>query len=197
LPARDSGQVQDSENAVAHVLLGVSAGIAAYKVVDLASKLTQRGHEVRTVMTPHALKFVTPLSFRAVTLQPVYTDTFEDDPGYRPEHISLPEWADVMFVAPATADVIARAAAGLGDNLLTVTLISWMLPAKPVIFAPAMNDRMWANPIVRKNIASLKEVGYRFLEPGTGRLACGSYGTGRLPEAAEMIEAIEATLKRS
>ncbi len=148
-------------------------------------------------MTPHALKFVTPLSFRAVTLQPVYTDTFEDDPGYRPEHISLPEWADVLLVAPATADVIARAAAGLGDNLLAVTLISWMSPAKPVIFAPAMNDRMWANPIVRKNIASLKEVGYRFLEPGTGRLACGSYGTGRLPEAEEMMEAIDASLKRS
>ena len=178
---------------MAHVLLGVSAGIAAYKVVDLASKLTQRGHEVRTVMTPHALKFVTPLSFRAVTLQPVYTDTFEDDPGYRPEHISLPEWADLIFVAPATADFIARVAAGLGDNLLAITLIS---SVKPVIFAPAMNDRMWANPIVRKTIASLKEVGYRFLEPGTGRLACGSYGAGRLPETAEMMDAIDASLKR-
>lgn len=197
MPLRDSSEVCDSESAVAHVLLGVSAGIAAYKVVDLASKLTQRDHEVRTVMTPHALKFVTPLSFRAVTLQPVYTDTFEDDPGYRPEHISLPEWADLIFVAPATADIIARVAAGLGDNLLAVTLISWISSSKPVIFAPAMNDRMWANPIVKKNIASLKEVGYRFLEPGTGRLACGSYGAGRLPETAEMMEAIETSLKRA
>ena len=127
---------------MSRILLGVSAGIAAYKAVDLASKLTQRGDEVRTVLTPHARAFLTPLSFRAVTRQPVYTDAFEDDPEYRPEHIALSEWPDAVVIAPATADIIARVAAGLGDNLLAVTLIACQ---KPVVVAPAMNDRMWAN----------------------------------------------------
>ena len=200
---------------MSRILLGVSAGIAIYKVIDLASKLTQRGDEVRTVMTPHALKFVTPLSFRAVTRQHVFTDTFEDDPEYRPDpspgsrpdysppnrpdssppnrpgHISLAEWPDVIFIAPATADLIARVAAGLGDTLLTVTLIA---SQRPVLIAPTMNDRMWANPIVQANISRLKEVGYRFVEPAVGHLACGATGPGRLPETPSLIQAIDAVL---
>jgi phosphopantothenoylcysteine decarboxylase/phosphopantothenate--cysteine ligase len=177
---------------MAHIVLGVSAGIAGYKAVDMASKLTQRGDEVRAILTPHAVKFVTALSFRAVTRQPVYTDTFEDDPEYRTEHISLAEWADVILVAPATADLIARVAAGICDNLLSLTIVS---SQKPVIFAPAMNDRMWANPIVKENIARLKSIGYLFLEPGVGHLACGSIGPGRLPEPGEMIAAIDSVVK--
>lgn len=177
---------------MARILLGVSAGIAIYKAVDLASKLTQRGDEVRTVMTPHALRFVTPLTFRAVTRQHVYTEALEDDPEYRPEHISLAEWPDLICVAPATADILARLAAGLGDSLLSVTLIA---SQKPVLIAPAMNDRMWANPIVRRNVDTLKGIGYRFVEPGTGHLACGSTGPGRLPDPPELLEAIDAVLK--
>jgi len=177
---------------MARVLLGVSAGIAIYKTIDLASKLTQRGDEVRTIMTPHALKFVTPLSFRAVTRHPVYTDAFEDDPDYRPEHISISEWADIVFIAPATADVIARIAAGFGDNLLTLTLLACR---QPVLLAPAMNDRMWANPIIQQNIEKLKAFGYRILEPGTGHLACGSVGPGRLPDVPDLIAAIDGILK--
>lgn len=176
---------------MARILLGVSAGIAVYKALDLASKLTQRGDEVRTVMTPHSLRFVTPLSFRAVTRQPVYTDTFEDDPDYRPEHISLAEWPDLICIAPATADLLARIAVGLGDNLLAVTLIA---STKPVLVAPAMNDRMWANRIVRRNIESLKDLGYRIVEPGTGHLACGSTGPGRLPDPPELMAAIDTAL---
>jgi phosphopantothenoylcysteine decarboxylase/phosphopantothenate--cysteine ligase len=179
---------------MARILLGVSAGIAAYKALDLASKLTQRGDEVRTIMTPHSLRFVTPLSFRAVTRQQVYTDTFEDDPDHRPEHISLADWPDVLCVAPATADLIARMAAGLGDNLLTVTIIA---STKPVIVAPAMNDKMWGNPIVRRNVESLKALGYRFVEPGTGQLACGTTGPGRLADPPDLVAAIDAVLRES
>lgn len=171
--------------------MGVSAGIAIYKSADLASKLTQRGDEVRTLMTPHALKFMTPLAFRAVTRQPVYTDVFEEDPGYTTEHISLSEWGDVLLVAPATADLIARVRAGLGSDVLTLTILACQ---KPILFAPAMNNRMWANPIVQENIGRLKDVGYKFLEPGSGHLACGSTGPGRLPEVEAMIIAIDETL---
>lgn len=176
---------------MARIILGVSAGISIYKSTDLASKLTQRGDEVRVIMTPHALKFMTPLAFRAVTCQPVYTDLFEDDPAYRPEHISLPEWADVVVVAPSTADTIGRIAGGLGDNLLVLTLLACQ---KPVLLVPAMNDRMWANPIVQANLERLKGFGYRVLEPGSGHLACGSVGPGRMAEPATIVAAIDATL---
>jgi phosphopantothenoylcysteine decarboxylase/phosphopantothenate--cysteine ligase len=179
---------------MARILLGVSAGIAIYKSADLASKLTQRGDEVRTIMTGHALKFMTPLAFRAVTLQPVYTDTFQDDPAYRPEHISLPEWGDLLLLAPATADLIGRIRAGLGDDLLTLTVLACQ---KPVLFAPAMNDRMWANPIVQQNIKQLKDLGYHFMEPDAGHLACGSVGPGRLPEVGNLMAAIDGVLTGS
>jgi len=179
---------------MARIILGVSAGISIYKSADLASKLTQRGDEVRVILTPHALKFMTPLAFRAVTRQPVYSDSFEDDPAYRPEHISLPEWADVVVVAPATADLIGRAAAGLGDNLLVLTLLACQ---KPVLLAPAMNDRMWANPIVQANLERLKGLGYRLVEPGTGHLACGSVGPGRMAEPQEILDAVDSVLASS
>jgi phosphopantothenoylcysteine decarboxylase/phosphopantothenate--cysteine ligase len=177
---------------MARILLGVSAGIAIYKSADVASMLTQRGDEVRTILTPHALKFMTPLAFRAVTRQPAYVDAFEDDPSHRPEHISLPEWCDVLVIAPATADAIGRIAAGLGDNLLSLTALACQ---KPVIHAPAMNDRMWANPIVQDNIAKLKRLGHVFLEPGSGHLACGSIGPGRMAEPADILAAVDGALK--
>ena len=176
---------------MARILLGVSAGIAIYKSTELASRLTQRGDEVRTVLTPQALKLMTPLAFRAVTRQPVYVDIFEDDPAYRPEHISLPEWADVFCIAPATADTIGRLACGLGDNLLVLTAIACH---KPIILAPSMNDRMWANPIVQANVERLRGAGYRILEPGSGHLACGSVGPGRMAEPEELVAAIDAAL---
>jgi phosphopantothenoylcysteine decarboxylase/phosphopantothenate--cysteine ligase len=179
---------------MARILLGVGAGIGIYKSADLASKLAQRGDEVRTILTPHALKFMQPLAFQAVTRQPVHVDAFEDDPSYRPEHISLSEWPDVVLVAPATADLIARVAGGLADGLLTLTILACQ---KPIIFAPSMNDRMWANPIVQRNIGTLKDSGYRVLEPAAGHLACGSWGPGRLPEPAELMAAVDAALAGS
>jgi phosphopantothenoylcysteine decarboxylase/phosphopantothenate--cysteine ligase len=176
---------------MARILLGVSAGIAIYKAVDLASTLTRRGDEVYTLMTPNARKFIAPLTFRAVTRQPVFTDTFEEDPEYRPEHISLSDWGEVMVIAPATADLIGRMACGLGDDILTTTLLAW---AKPVVLAPAMNDRMWANPIVGENLAKLRRLGFLVVEPEEGRLACGSFGVGRLAEGGRIVEAIDAAL---
>lgn len=170
------------------ILLGVSAGIAIYKVTDLASKLTQRGDEVRTLMTPQAQRFMTPVAFRAVTQQPVYTDIFEEDPTSRPEHISVSEWCELVFVAPATADLIARLAAGMGDDIVTVTLLACQ---KPVVVAPAMNDRMWAHPAVVRNLETIGGFGYRILEPAAGHLACGSYGAGRLPEVDAMLSVID------
>jgi phosphopantothenoylcysteine decarboxylase/phosphopantothenate--cysteine ligase len=176
------------------VLLGVSGGIAIYKAADLASKLTGRGDEVRTLMTPAAIKFVTPVVFRAVTRQPVYTDPFEEEPTSRPEHITLSEWADVFLLAPATADLIAQIAAGTGDNIVTLTVLAWPLREKPVVVAPAMNDRMWANPMVTRNVATLRQAGYEVLEPATGQLACGAVGAGRLGEVEELMGAVDAAL---
>ena len=170
------------------ILLGVSAGIAVYKVTDLASKLTQRGDEVRTLMTPQAQRFMTPVAFRAVTQQQVYTDIFDEDPSSRPEHISLSEWCDLVFIAPATADLIARLAAGMGDDIVTVTLLACQ---KPVVVVPAMNDRMWAHPAVIRNLKTLKDFGYRVIEPDAGHLACGSFGAGRLPEVDPMLSVID------
>jgi phosphopantothenoylcysteine decarboxylase/phosphopantothenate--cysteine ligase len=179
---------------MSRILLGVSAGIAIYKAADLASKLTQRGDEVRTLMTPNALEFMSPLTFRSVTRQPVYTSVFEEDPTSRPEHISLTEWAELMVIAPATADLIGQIAAGLGGNILTTALLAC---AKPVLIAPAMNDRMWANPLVRENVKKLRGVGYDVLDPESGHLACGSLGAGRLPECDTIIARIDLILERS
>jgi phosphopantothenoylcysteine decarboxylase/phosphopantothenate--cysteine ligase len=177
---------------MANIVLGVSAGIAAYKSADLASKLTQQGDVVKTILTPHALKFVTALTFRAVTRQDVLTDTFEDDPAYRPEHISLADWADLLVIAPATADIIAKLANGLGDTLLAVTALAF---DKRVVVAPAMNDRMWANPAVQDNVARLRDrLGYHVVGPADGHLACGSVGPGRLVEPDDLIREIRAAL---
>lgn len=176
---------------MARVLLGISAGIAAYKSVDLASTLTQRGDEVITLMTPNAARFVTPLTFRAVTRQPVYTSTFEDTPDAGTEHVSLAHWGDLMVIAPATADLIARMAVGMADDIVTTTLLAL---AGPVIVAPAMNDRMWAHPTLRENIQRLRQLGYRVVEPEEGHLACGSVGPGRLAPTGTLVAAIDAAL---
>lgn len=175
---------------MAHVILGVSAGIAAYKAADLASKLTQRGDRVRTVMTPNATRFVSALTFRAVTGERVFTDAFGAEGDADMEHIRLSEWGDVLLIAPATADVIGRLAAGLADDLVTTTALAF---PKPVLVAPAMNDHMWRHPLVQANLERLAGVaGYRVIEPGAGHLACGSVGPARLPEIDVLVAALDA-----
>jgi phosphopantothenoylcysteine decarboxylase/phosphopantothenate--cysteine ligase len=169
------------------ILLGVSGGVAAYKAADLASKLTAAGATIRTVMTENALRLVTAKSFEAVTGQPVYTSLWETD-EYKIGHINLTDWADVVVVAPATANIIGKVANGICDDLLSTTLCaSW---EGPVILAPAMNDRMWKNPAVQKNVKTLKGMGMELIGPMQGRLACGTEGIGRMAEPQEILDAI-------
>jgi len=189
---------------VARILLGVSAGIAAYKALELVREATAVGHAVRVVQTPDSQRFVGAASFAALTGAPVLTDEFERDParGAFPDqeppqhdplsHLELVRNADAFVIAPATANTIAKLAHGLADNLLT----SAALAARcPLVVAPAMNDAMWANPATVANVATLRERGVTVLEPGVGRLASkGEAGAGRLPEPAAILAAVEAVL---
>ena len=167
------------------VLLGVTGGVAAYKAVALASKLTQAGAAVDVVMTPAATEFVTPLSFAAVTHRKVHTNQWESD--RKPEHIALAERPDIVVVAPCTANTLAKLAYGMADNLLTSVLLA---TKQTVLLAPAMNAGMWTAAPTQRNLATLKGDGYRFVGPGTGNLACGDTGIGRMAEPEAIIAAI-------
>jgi phosphopantothenoylcysteine synthetase/decarboxylase len=171
------------------VLLGVTGGVAAYKAVELASKLTAAGAKVTTIMTQNACEFIRPRSFQAVTASAVYTSMWLESNECEIEHVSLAERARIVVVAPATANIIAKMANGICDDLLSTTLCGcWQ---KPVVVAPAMNRNMWDNPAVQWNIKSLKEIGFEITGPQTGRLACGSEGIGRMSEPQDILEVIE------
>ncbi len=171
------------------ILLGITGGIAAYKAVDLASKLTKMGAEVKTIMTAHACEFVGPITFKSITHQPVITKMFNTNADI--EHISLADWADIVVIAPATANIIGKTASGIADDLLSSTI---MATTAPVLFVPAMNIHMYENPIVQENITKLSNFGYFFMEPQFGNLACGYEGKGRYPENEEIIFHIETYL---
>jgi phosphopantothenoylcysteine decarboxylase/phosphopantothenate--cysteine ligase len=173
------------------IVLGITGGIAAYKAADLASKLTQAGAKVETVMTEAATKFITPLTLRNITRRPVVTDMFELASEYSVEHVALAEAADVIVIAPATANTIARLAAGIADDMLGTIVLA---TEAPVIVAPAMNDNMYRNSVTQKNVEKLKARGFTFIEPELGRLASGKIGKGRLPETATIIGVIERVL---
>ncbi|MHC5092553.1 MAG: flavoprotein [Planctomycetota bacterium] len=177
-----------------NVLLGVSGGIAAYKAADLASKLTGCGAVVRTIMTESACKLLTPATFEAVTGQPVYTSLWQGPEDFKIGHIQSADWADVVVVAPATANIIAKVASGVCDDLLSTTLCAcW---DKPVLLAPAMNSNMWVNPIVQRNMTILTEqLKFKTIGPEQGRLACGTTGIGRMAEPADILEALSKILK--
>ena len=171
------------------VLLGVSGGVAAYKAVDLASKLTGAGSKVKTVMTENACRLVGPKSFEAVTNSAVFTSLWETPGGYEISHIALLDWADVVVVAPATANIIGKIANGICDDLLSTVLCAcW---AKPGLLAPAMNSNMWDNPAVQRNVEIVKKMGFELIGPEEGRLACGAEGIGRMSEPEDILEAIE------
>jgi phosphopantothenoylcysteine decarboxylase/phosphopantothenate--cysteine ligase len=172
-----------------HILLGVTGGIAAYKAVDLAGKLTTGGAEVKTVMTEAACRLVGPKSFEAVTQSSVFTTMWSTTEDFSISHIALADWADVVVVAPATANIIAKVAQGICDDLLSTTLCAcW---AKPMLFAPAMNTRMWENPATQANVETLKKRGFQLIGPEEGRLACGTEGLGRMSEPQDIMDAIE------
>ncbi len=167
-----------------HVVLGVSGSIAAYKAVDLASKLTQAGVSVHTVMTDSATKLVGPASFRAITGQPVSTDMFELTNPFSIEHVSLAEVADLLLIAPATANVLAKIAHGIADDLLTCTALA---TRAPILVAPAMHTAMWENPATPGNVETLRGRGVGFIGPIEGRLASGGIGIGRFAPVHEIL----------
>jgi phosphopantothenoylcysteine decarboxylase len=167
------------------LVVGVCGGIAAYKVADLVSQLVQSGAGVTVAMTPEAQRFVAPLTFQALSGRPVRTGIFDLTDSSDPQHISLTERADLMLVAPATNHTIAKIAAGLTDDLVSLLVCA---AACPVVFAPAMNHRMWENPIAKQNVAKLSDLGYRFIGPEPGWLACRNVGVGRMTEADSVVE---------
>ena len=166
------------------IVLGVTGGIAAYKAVEIASRLRKAGAEVHVVMTREATEFVTELTFREITGQPVTVDMWAKVTNFNVEHIALANLADIMLIAPATANIIAKTAAGIADDMLTTTLLA---TKAPLIMAPAMNTNMYENPVTQKNIAELKGRGVQIIEPASGHLACGVEGKGRLPEPADIV----------
>ncbi len=176
------------------VVLGITGGIAAYKAADIASALTQAGATVAVVMTESATKFITPLTLRNVTGQPVVTDLFELASEHSVEHIALAEAADVVAIAPATANTIAKLAAGIADTMLGCIVLA---TRAPVVVAPAMNDNMFRNPVTRENISRLEARGFTIIDPAHGHLASGKTGWGRLADTPTIIDTIEQVLGKS
>lgn len=174
------------------IILGISGGIAAYKCCDLVRLLVKSGADVHVVLTKAAMHFVTPLTLQTLSKNPVHTEMFSLIEEGEIGHISLADRADMVVVAPATADIIAKVACGICDELLLTVICA---TKAPVVFAPSMNSNMWANPITQENIKRLKGLGYRFIEPATGDLACGYEGKGRLPEPEQIIKSLERFLK--
>ena len=176
-----------------NILLGVAGGIAAYKAVDLASKLTAGGAGVSTVMTESACRFVGPKSFEAVTGSAVYTTMWSTPEEHEISHIALADSADIVVVAPATANIIGKIANGICDDLLSTVLCTcWpRIESGAALLAPAMNNNMWASPTVQANVKRIKEIGFQLIGPVEGRLACGSEGLGRMSEPGDILNAIE------
>lgn len=174
-----------------NILLGVTGGIAAYKSAELTRELVRLGKAVKVIMTKNAQQFVTPLTFQTLSGNSVYLEMFHVHGRGEIDHISLATWGEMVIVAPATANIIGKVAAGLADDLLSTTI---MATKAPVLFVPAMNEAMWDNTILRRNIQMLKEVGYYFLDPDYGGLACMAQGRGRMPEVATIVEEMETIL---
>ena len=172
------------------ILLGVAGGIAAYKTADLASKLVQAGANVSVVMTASAGRFIGATTFEALTNRPVYQQTFEPVEHFQGEHIGLARRTELFVVAPATANVLSKAAHGIADDLLSTLLLTVTCQ---VLFAPAMNTEMWNKPAVQRNVTQVKEDGIRIVEPGSGWLSCGQVGAGRMAEATTLLAEIQKT----
>lgn len=173
------------------VVLGVTGGIAAYKALDIVSRLRKKDINVHVIMTESATRFVTPLSFQSLSQNYVVSDMFAEPKSFDIEHISLAEKADLFVIAPATANIIGKIAGGIADDMLSTTV---MATKAPVLIAPAMNTNMYNNPIVQRNIDILKSFGYHFIEPDEGRLACGVTGKGKLADTEKILDVIDMLL---
>ena len=176
-----------------NIVLGVTGSIAAYKAADLTSRLNKAGCDVHVVMTGDALKFITPLAFKTLSRNPVVTDLYDEEEGWQPTHIKLADEANLLLIAPATANNLAKLAHGLADDALTCIALA-LNPKAKLVIAPAMNGKMWLHPATQQNVATLKARGAEFLGPEEGMLSCGYEGIGRLWEvekiAARVLELI-------
>lgn len=175
------------------IVVGVTGSIAAYKAADLVSKLAKRGHDVFVVMTQGAQEFVTPLTFQTLSKNPVMTSVFGEKEGWRPGHIQLADRADLILVAPATANILAELACGLAGNPLTEIALATLAP---VLLAPAMNGKMWQHPATKENVEKLKSRGAHFIGPEEGMLACGYEGIGRLWNVDDIVTRAEEMLQK-
>ncbi|HHX09907.1 MAG TPA: bifunctional phosphopantothenoylcysteine decarboxylase/phosphopantothenate--cysteine ligase CoaBC [Firmicutes bacterium] len=173
------------------VVVGVTGGIAAYKTLDVISKLKKLGAETRVIMTENATKMVAPITFQTISNNPVVVRMFEEPKQWNVEHVALAEAADLFLVCPATANVIGKIYNGIADDFLTTSI---MACAAPKLICPAMNHNMYINPIVQKNLEGLRQLGYHILEPDSGRLACGAIGKGRLPEPDRIVQEVVSIL---
>ncbi len=173
-----------------NIVLGISGSIAAYKAADLASQLMKQGHEVHVVMTRSATEFITPLTLQTLTRQPVLVTLEDEKQSWKPGHIELADNADLLLVAPASANIIGNFANGLAPDPLSSIYLA--LPrTTPVLIAPAMNGKMWLHPATQRNVEQLKEDGCKFIEPAEGDLACGYQGVGRLAAVEEILAVVQ------
>ncbi|MEL6430578.1 MAG: flavoprotein [Planctomycetota bacterium] len=180
---------------MANVLLCCSASVSVYKACDLASKLTQNGHAVRTILTRNAARLVSPQLFEAVTGEPAHVSEWGDERRAAMDHIDLSRFADIVVVAPCSADLAARLAHGMADDLVTTTLLAVPHGSIPLLVCPAMNPNMLEQPAVKRNFARLVADGWRLVESGAGHMACGDEGTGRLAEPIDIVKAVEGALE--
>jgi len=176
-----------------NIVLGVTGSIAAHKAVDLASQLTKDGFNVHVVMTADALRFITPLPFKTMSRHPVITDLYDEEEGWKPAHIEVADRADLLLVAPATANTIAKMAHGIANDALTCIALA-LQPAAKVLIAPAMNGKMWQHAATRQNVATLTQRGVKFVGPNEGLLSCGYEGIGRLAPVELILQEARALL---
>ena len=176
------------------IVVGITGSIAAYKACELVRRLREAGAEVQTVLTEHGEAFIGEQTLLTLSGRPVLTDLFSTGSRWEPEHVAISDWADACIVAPATANVIGKVASGIADDVLTSLV---MAMGCPVAFAPAMNVKMYENPVVQANIEKLKGLGYEFVEPEEGYLACGYEGKGRLAETRKLVAAVENLVTKS
>jgi phosphopantothenoylcysteine decarboxylase len=177
-----------------NIVLGVTGSIAAYKAADLTSQLTKADCDVRVVMTTDALKFITPLPFKTLSRNPVMVDLYDEENGWKPTHIKLADEADLLLIAPATANILAKLANGIADDALTCIALA-LKPKAKILIAPAMNGKMWSHAATQQNVSTLKSRGVEFIGPEEGMLSCGYEGLGRLWQIDEIAKRALALLR--
>jgi phosphopantothenoylcysteine decarboxylase len=180
-------KVQSPKSEARNIVLGVTGSIAAHRAADLASLLTKRGEDVHVVMTADALKFITALPFKTLSRNPVVTDLYDEEEGWKPTHIKLADEASLLLIAPATANTIAKLAQGIADDALTCIALA-LNPQAKILIAPAMNGKMWLHAATQQNVATLKKRGVEFIGPEEGMLSCGYEGIGRLWPVDQVAE---------